>query len=83
MIILLNIVLGAVSRHFESRRRIHNDSQLSRISIKEENDRKTKLKNRQRQVNNRYNVFLYCVTALCAEVSQLQMFYRNNFIKVF
>lgn len=56
------LVPGAVSRHFESRRRIYNDSQLSRISIKEENDKKTKIKNRQRQVSTSYNVLtLYCV----------------------
>ena len=40
----------AVHRHFESRRRMFNDSQPHRLSIKESNDKKTKLCNRQKQV---------------------------------
>lgn len=44
------VYLEAVHRLFESRRRMFNDSQPHCISIKESNDKKTKLHNRQKQV---------------------------------
>lgn len=44
-------VTGAVYRHYESRRRIYNDQQPSREAARLENERKTKIRNRQRQVH--------------------------------
>ena len=40
----------AVHRHFESRRRMFNNSQPHHLSVKESNGKKTKLRNRQKQV---------------------------------
>jgi len=42
--------LEAVHRYYESRRRLYNDAQPGRLSAKEENDRKSKIRARQRQV---------------------------------
>ena len=50
MIKLSNVYLEAVYRYYESRRRMYLDEQPERAAIKAENDRKTKLKSRQRQV---------------------------------
>lgn len=43
-------ILGAVHRYYESRRRQYIDSKPERVAIKEHNDKKTKLKSRQKQV---------------------------------
>lgn len=45
--------VGAVHRYYESRRRQYIDSKPERVAIKEQNDKKTKLRSRQKQV--------YCV----------------------
>ena len=42
--------VGAVYRYYESRRRIYNDSQPSRLAAKKTNERRNKIRNRQRQV---------------------------------
>ena len=43
--------VGAVYHYYDSHRRIFNDSRPDRIKIKEENDRKTKIRARQKQVH--------------------------------
>lgn len=40
----------AVHRYYESRRRQYIDSKPERVAIKEQNDKKTKLRSRQKQV---------------------------------
>lgn len=44
------LFVGAVYRHFESRRRIYNDSQPSRLAAKKTNEKRNKIRSRQRQV---------------------------------
>ena len=47
---LLFFVVEAVSRYYESRRRLFNDSQPERQTAKQHNEKKTRIRNRQRQV---------------------------------
>ena len=44
------IFIGAVYRYYESRRRIYNDSKPSRLAAKKTNEKKNRIRNRQRQV---------------------------------
>lgn len=61
MIITLPIIVcicmlpGVVYRHYESRRRRYNDDQPSRLRAKQENDKRNKIRSRQRQACNTYN----------------------------
>ena len=48
-------------RYYDSRRRIFNDSRPERIKIKEQNDRKTKIRARQKLVHTISNFMIfYC-----------------------
>ena len=44
------IFIGAVYRYYESRRRVYNDSKPSRLAAKKTNEKKNRIRNRQRQV---------------------------------
>ena len=44
------IFIGAVYRYYESRRRIYNGSKPSRLAAKKTNEKKNRIRNRQRQV---------------------------------
>ena len=44
------IFIGAVYRYYESRMRIYNDSKPSRLAAKKTNEKKNRIRNRQRQV---------------------------------